>query len=187
MGSCHGYGKVSDHLWAHFWCKRGKKGEKRQINRLPTDRPGVPWNKSNISDDSLNVSGHSRRWIKTSWFSRQESLWISQIGARPQWVWAADFNPGQSSPKPQSNSLHRLLSCWTSIFRAAASAKSRFDFSTEQNSTLDLLPLKTLVAPSSCYGYCKAGGSSICSPAGCRAAVNIIGVDINLYKPSRKV
>ncbi len=78
--------------------------------------------------------------------------------------------------------LHRLLACWTSILRAAVLAKSRFDFSAEQNSTLDLPPLKALVAPSSCYGYCKAGGSSGCSPAGCRASVNIIGVDINLYK-----
>lgn len=71
---------------------------------------------------------------------------ISQIGTQSQWAWTADFSPGQSNPNPQRISLRRLLSCWTSIFRAAVQAKSRFDFSAEQNSTLDLPPLKALVA-----------------------------------------
>lgn len=50
VGSCHGYGKISDHLWARFWCKREKGKKKRQINRLQTDWPRVPWIKSNISE-----------------------------------------------------------------------------------------------------------------------------------------
>lgn len=96
------------------------------------------------------------------------------------WIHQWGVHIGSEEPEPQTEPTSQTPLLLDILFKAAVLAKNGFDFSTEQYSTLDLPPLKALVVPSSCYGYCKSGCDSGCGSAQCRSPVNRIEMDLNL-------